>query len=68
MDQVGCFGNVISKVSIDFFNYGIDADGNLWGTVYLNYESHDGGSNGMKVLTCWYNAANQQWKFEPTKK
>jgi hypothetical protein len=68
MDQVGCFGNVIAKASIDFFNYSRPSgdNNNFWGTVYLNYESFGGGSNGMQILSCWYN--DGQWKIEPTKK
>jgi hypothetical protein len=68
MPQIGIFSHCIFDASIDFFNYNIDADGNLWGTIYLSYESLEGGSNGMKVLTCWYTANTQDWKFESTKK
>ena len=68
MDQVGCFNNIISKASIDFFNYSrLSGDNNnFWGTVYLNYESGGGGTNGMQILTCWY--CDGRWKIELTKK
>lgn len=63
----GIFKAVVKEVSIDFFNFEFNPETTkLWGTVYLNYESWSGGSNGMQIGTCWYSEASG-WTFESSK-
>lgn len=65
-DQSGIFSAVISKAEIDFFNFGKTDDG-FWGTIALDYESWNGGSNGMLIGNVWYNTHKSSWKFETCK-
>lgn len=59
----GIFKAVIKEVSVDFFNFEFKEEtGNLWATIYLNYESRLGGSNGMQIGTCWFNPL-AGWRF-----
>lgn len=51
--QCGIFQSAINEANIDFFNFSMNED-SFWGTIYLSYESHNGGSNGMKICTVWY--------------
>lgn len=55
-NQSGIFMSVIKEVEVDFFNFNFNEEtGNLWATVYLNYESWSSGSNGMHIGSCWFN-------------
>lgn len=63
----GIFQSVIKEVTVDFFNFDFKEEtGNLWATIYLNYESWKGGSNGMQLGTCWFNPETG-WTFESWK-
>ena len=63
----GIFQSVIKEVEVGFFNFSFnEADGTLWATVNLSYESWSGGSNGMQIGTCWYSEASG-WTFESSK-
>lgn len=63
----GIFQGVIKEVEVSFFNFEfIEEIGNLWATVNLSYESWSGGSNGMKIGTCWFNPETG-WTFESSK-
>lgn len=66
-NHCGIFQSVIKEVTVDLFNFEfIEEIGNLWATVYLNYESWSGGSNGMQIGTCWFNPETG-WTFESCK-
>lgn len=63
----GIFQSVIKDVTVDFFNFDFKEEtGNLWATVSLSYESWAGGSNGMKIGTCWFKPETG-WTFESCK-
>ena len=63
----GIFKAVIKEVSVDFFNFHFEPEtGKIWATVYLNYESWSGGSNGMQIGNCWFNP-EEGWTFESCK-
>ncbi len=63
----GIFKSVIKDVTVDFFNFDFkEESGELWATVYLNYESWSGGSNGMQIGTVWFNT-EIGWTFESCK-
>lgn len=66
LPYVGIFGPILSECELDFFNFGITVDG-FWATVYLNYQHKDGGSNGMKIFTCFYNSEKNNWAFSGLK-
>lgn len=68
MDQVGCFGQFISKVSIHFVGFQqLAHDPNkYWGTVFLDFETLANFNPGILILTCWYN--DGQWTIELIKK
>lgn len=67
MDTVGSFAHVIKSVNVQFFNYHWSDEKGLWGTIYMSYESHGGGSNGMQIMSVWADL-DGNWTFELCKK
>lgn len=61
----GIFSAVVREVTINFFSFGKTEDG-LWGTISMNYESWNGGSNGMIIGNVWF-STESGWKFESAK-
>ena len=66
VDYCGAFASVCESVEVGFFNFQVSKDG-FWATVYLNYQSWSGGSNGMQIGDVYYDCANEQWDFVSTK-
>ena len=67
MDTVGSFNLAIKSVNVHFFNYHWSDEKGLWGTIYMSYESHGGGSNGMQIMSVWCDP-NGEWTFELSSK
>ena len=67
MDTVGSFNLAIKSVNVQFFNYQWSDEKGLWGTIYMSYESHGGGSNGMQIMSVWC-GPHGEWTFELCKK
>jgi len=69
----GIFSRILEYCVIEKFNSEVFEDketGELkyWATVYVSYQHHEGGSNGMQLFTAWY--SNGEWTFrdvEPRK-
>lgn len=68
IDQVGCFGQFITNVSIHFvgFRQLTQESNKYWGTVFLDFEAPVIFNPGILILTCWYN--DGQWTIELNKK
>jgi hypothetical protein len=66
MDQVGCFGNFISNVSLNFVGFRQLAHNpnKYWGTVFLNFETSGGFNPGILIASCWYNADTLEMEIE----
>lgn len=67
VNQSGIFAKVFSDVRVQTFNTSIAKDEKTneyyyWLTVSLRHQLKEGGSNGVKLLTAWYQ--NNEWKFE----
>ncbi len=66
VEYSGVFKACYSIVTVDFFNFNSNETGEIWATIYLNYEHKTRGSNGSQIGTCWYNPVDG-WTFENVK-
>ena len=61
----GIFQHTLKTCVLKTFNSSIDSKTTTWwSTLSFQYEDKTQGSNGMKVLTCFYNYETKKWKFE----
>lgn len=68
MDQVGCFGNFISNVSLNFVGFQQMTHNRYFGTIFLNFETLGGFNPGILIASCWYNADTLEMEIELCKK
>jgi len=65
LQDAGIFKAVLADVAVSTFNtdYSEEND-SYWMTVHLNYNSKNGGSNGMQIMTAWYAPSTKSWEFK----
>jgi len=63
VEYSGVFKACYSTVTVDFFNFNSNETGEIWATIYLNYEHKTRGSNGSQIGTCWHSPIDG-WTFE----
>ena len=66
-DKAGIFSTILKETTVNSFNNYVchDKENNrtaYWVNVNISYQHKDGGSNGMELLTAWYNTEDG-WTF-----
>ena len=61
--KAGLMKAVFKSVRFDS-DYGTSATSeSIWINLHMNWQMRDGGSNGGKVMDCWYDVKKKAWTF-----
>lgn len=64
-DYAGIMSSMYKKLVIGNFGAQIDdTDNILWLPIHFLWEYKDGGTNGHKLFTSWYNFETNAWSFK----
>ena len=65
----GIFKRVYATCKVETVNSSVEKESNgdvvWWMTLDISYSYHNGGSNGIGILSAWYNLNTKKWKFRP---
>lgn len=62
VDKTGVFRPALKEVYIEEFGGGLK-DNVFWISIHFVYKIKSGGSNGMDLLTAWYDINTKKWQF-----
>lgn len=62
--DTGCLASTFDSVYVQTFNTEIALDKDMWYmTIHFRYQLKSGVSNGLDLLTAWYEISTQKWTF-----